>query len=89
MGSKIQLADIASVNHIESPVSIAREGQQQVVSVTAKIGSKDKGGVSSKVSTALNAIELPSGVSREVKGVSDDMKKDLLNCSQRWSHRYS
>ncbi|WP_276353574.1 efflux RND transporter permease subunit [Cohnella caldifontis] len=73
-GLTIRLADIADVRHIESPVSIAREKQQQVVNVSAKIESRDKGGVSAKVSAALDQLELPSGVSRDVAGVSDDIQ---------------
>ncbi|MBW5448487.1 MMPL family transporter [Cohnella sp. CFH 77786] len=72
-GEQIRLADIADVRHIESPVSIAREKEQQVVNVTAKIEGRDKGGISAKVSAALDQLDLPSGVSREVAGVSDDI----------------
>jgi multidrug efflux pump subunit AcrB len=73
LGSTIRLIDIASVQHIDSPVSIAREGQQQVVSIMAMIDSKDKGGVSAKISAALDEVDLPTGINREVTGVSDDI----------------
>lgn len=77
IGARIELKDIAKVREIEAPVSISREKQMQVVSVTAKIDSVDKGGISAKVTTALNAIELPTGVSREVTGVSEDMAESF------------
>ncbi len=74
-GQQIRLADVASVRHIESPVSIEREMQKQVVTVSAKIEGRDKGGISAKVSAALDGIDLPTGVNREVAGVSDDISE--------------
>ncbi len=76
-GATVNLSDIAKVRQIDAPVAISREMQVQVINVTAKINGADKGGISNKVSAALNAIELPSGVSREVKGVSDDIQKSF------------
>ncbi len=76
-GQKIRLADIASVRHIEAPVSIVREKEQQVVNVTAKIEGRDKGGISARVQAALDQIELPSGVGRDVTGVSDDIDESF------------
>jgi multidrug efflux pump subunit AcrB len=76
-GQKIRLADIADVRHIESPVSIVREKQQQVVNVTAKIEGRDTGGISARVTAALNQVELPPGVSRDVSGVSDDIEESF------------
>jgi len=73
-GQTIRLADIADVRHVESPVSIQREEQMQVVNVSAKIEGRDKGGISAKVSAALDQLELPSGVSRDVAGVTDDIE---------------
>ncbi|MEY9091869.1 efflux RND transporter permease subunit [Paenibacillus sp. RC84] len=72
-GQTVQLNEIAKITQIEAPTAITRENQTQTLKVTAKIKSADKGGVSGKVAAALNALELPSGVSREVKGVSDDI----------------
>jgi len=77
IGTRIELKDIAKVREIEAPVSISRERQMQVVSVTAKIDNVDKGGVSAKVTAALDTIELPTGVSREVTGVSEDIAESF------------
>jgi len=74
-GELVHLNEIAAVRQIEAPASIYRENQIQYVTVSAKIESKNTGGVSAKVSAALNAIELPSGISREVTGVSDDIQE--------------
>ncbi|WP_405082482.1 efflux RND transporter permease subunit [Paenibacillus chitinolyticus] len=72
-GQTVQLNEIAKITQIDAPTAITRENQTQTLKVTAKIKSADKGGVSGKVAAELNALELPAGVSREVKGVSDDI----------------
>lgn len=73
-GSKVALNEVAKVRQIEAPVAITREQQEQYVSVTAKIDSIDKGGVSAKVSEALKTLDLPPGVRTQVKGVTDDIQ---------------
>ncbi|UJF35176.1 efflux RND transporter permease subunit [Paenibacillus hexagrammi] len=77
-GQTVQLNEVAKVKQIDAPTGISRESQEQVLNVTAKIDNVDKGGVSKKVSAELAKIELPSGVSREVKGVSDDINKSFM-----------
>lgn len=77
IGQTIRLADVATVRHIDSPVSITRENEQQVVTVTAKITGRDTGGVSALVSGELNQLELPPGVSREVAGVAEDISESF------------
>lgn len=74
-GAKVQLNEIAKLRQIEAPVSIARDNQSQTLRVTASIDSKDKGGVSARVAIALDQLELPSGVTREVSGVSDNISE--------------
>ncbi|MFC5450137.1 efflux RND transporter permease subunit [Paenibacillus aestuarii] len=77
-GQTIQINEVAKVKQIDAPNSISRENQEQILSVSAKIDSPDKGGVSKKVSAELAKLDLPSGVSREVKGVSDDIQKSFM-----------
>ncbi|MFC0213098.1 efflux RND transporter permease subunit [Paenibacillus chartarius] len=74
-GTVVKLNEVAKVTEIAAPVSIRREMQSQTLTVSAKINSSDKGGVSAKVSAALDALDLPAGVSREVKGVNDDIQE--------------
>jgi multidrug efflux pump subunit AcrB len=47
------------------------------VRVTAKINSEDKQAVSAMVSAQLSSLQLPDGVSREVKGVSSDINESF------------
>jgi multidrug efflux pump subunit AcrB len=72
-GQTIQLNEISNIIQIDAPIVIRREAQKQVLNVTAKIDSKDKGGVSNKIAAELSKLELPPGVSREVKGVADQI----------------
>jgi multidrug efflux pump subunit AcrB len=76
-GSTVYLKEIAKINEIQSANSLAREGQKQLVKVTAKINAENKNGVSMKVSLALKQIQLPEGVSPEVKGVSADISESF------------
>lgn len=78
-GERVQINEIAKIKQIDAPVSISREMQSQVLTVTAQIDSADKGGISKKISTELAKIELPLGVSREVKGVSGDINKSFMD----------
>jgi multidrug efflux pump subunit AcrB len=77
-GAVIQLNEIAKVAEVEAPISINREMQSQTLKVSANIDSNDKGGVSRKVSAALDQLKLPPGVSHEVQGVSDDIQKSFM-----------
>lgn len=77
IGPTINLKDVAKVREIDAPVAISREKQTQVMQVTAKINNVDKGGVSAKVSAELDKVDLPPGVSRQVKGVSDDINESF------------
>jgi multidrug efflux pump subunit AcrB len=77
-GAAIPLSEVAKVTETEAPTAIMRGMQEQFVVVNAKIDSKDKAGISKEVSQALDQIELPAGVSREVKGVSDEIAQSFL-----------
>lgn len=78
-GSIVYLDEVAYINQVEAPVSISRNNQSQVVSVSATIESVDKGGVSTQVAAALNELELPSGVFREVSGVNDQIMESFMD----------
>ncbi|MCZ8511295.1 efflux RND transporter permease subunit [Paenibacillus filicis] len=77
-GTTVNLNEIAKIRQIDAPVAITRDTQEQYVKVTASIDSKDKGGVSKKVSDALKTVELPSGVRAQVKGVTDDIQTSFF-----------
>ncbi|WP_079908747.1 efflux RND transporter permease subunit [Paenibacillus sp. 32352] len=76
-GSVVLLKEVAKVNEIKGAASLTREGQQQLVKVTAKITGQDKGGISSKVGQALKELELPDGVTPKAGGITDDINESF------------
>ncbi|MDQ1914154.1 efflux RND transporter permease subunit [Paenibacillus sp. GD4] len=76
-GVTIRLDEIAKLRQVDAPASITRESQEQYVKISAKIDSKDKGGVSTRVTEALKQVELPSGVRTEVQGVNEDIQESF------------
>ncbi|TBL77872.1 efflux RND transporter permease subunit [Paenibacillus thalictri] len=76
-GTTVYLKEVASVKLVDGPVSLSRTDQKQQVSVTAKINADNKNGVSARVVAALRGLELPDGVTTEVKGVSADINESF------------
>lgn len=76
-GNIVHLQDVAKVEQKEAPASLRREDRDQVVTISATIESKDKQAVSGKVSRALSQLELPDGVSRQVRGVNKDINESF------------
>ncbi|KEQ23937.1 efflux RND transporter permease subunit [Paenibacillus tyrfis] len=68
----VYLNEVAKIREVEAPASISRKTQKQEVSITAKINSPNKNGVSLQVNEALKTLELPEGVTRELGGVNKD-----------------
>lgn len=58
-GKSVQINEIAKIKQIEAPVSISREMQSQVLTVTAQIDSADKGGISKKYRLNLPRLSSP------------------------------
>lgn len=77
-GSKVLLKEVAKVNETKGAASLAREEQQQLVKVTAKINAADKNGVSAQLSAALKDLQLPEGVTPKISGVSDDVNESFM-----------
>ncbi|MCU6798205.1 efflux RND transporter permease subunit [Paenibacillus sp. WQ 127069] len=76
-GAVVALNDVAKIKQVEAPAAITRETQEQYVKITAKIESKDKGGVSTKVTEALKTVELPGSVRTQAQGVNDDIQESF------------
>lgn len=76
-GSIVYLKEIANLNIIDAASSIQRNDQDQVVTISAKIDSQNKGGVSSQVALALDQVQLPDGVSREIGGINEDIMESF------------
>ncbi|WP_028552626.1 efflux RND transporter permease subunit [Paenibacillus sp. UNC451MF] len=76
-GAVVNLNEVAKIKQVDAPAAISREMQEQYVKITAKIDSKDKGGVSTKIAEELKKIELPNGIRAQVQGVNDDIQESF------------
>ncbi|WP_079914879.1 efflux RND transporter permease subunit [Paenibacillus sp. 32352] len=76
-GSVVYLKEVAKINLVPGAVSLGRDDQKQLVRVTAKIKAENKNAVSAKVSAALRSVELPDGVTPEVRGVNEDINESF------------
>ncbi|WP_282939974.1 efflux RND transporter permease subunit [Paenibacillus sp. RC67] len=76
-GSVVYLKEVAKISLVAGAVSLGRDDQKQLVRVTAKIKAENKNAVSAKVSAALRTVELPDGVTREVRGVNQDINESF------------
>lgn len=73
----INLSDVAEVRMIEAPVQIYRENSTQVVVITGKINGEDQAGISNKLYNELAKVDLPSGVERNLGGISDSIAESF------------
>jgi multidrug efflux pump subunit AcrB len=73
----INLSDVAVVGMIEAPVQIYRENSTQVVVITGKINGEDQAGISNRLYNELAKVELPSGVERNLGGISDSIAESF------------
>jgi multidrug efflux pump subunit AcrB len=77
LGTSVKLQDVASVSQTDGTAMIYREMKAQVLIVSATINASDKQGVSNKVLTELQKLDLPNGVSTELKGISANMEESF------------
>lgn len=76
-GSTVYLKEVAKITLIQGANSLSREDQEQMVKVTAKINSENKQAVSAMISSQLRSLQLPDGVTQEVRGVSSDINESF------------
>ncbi|SFF46491.1 Multidrug efflux pump subunit AcrB [Paenibacillus algorifonticola] len=73
----VYLQEVAKVEEVQAPAALSRESRSQVVKMSATIDAADQTEVSTRVAAALDAIELPTGVSTEIQGVSEDIAESF------------
>ncbi|PGD97834.1 efflux RND transporter permease subunit [Bacillus wiedmannii] len=78
IGKTVKLNEVAELKQISAPSAISRENQVQTVTVSAKIDTEDKAGVSNKVEKELKKIDFPTGVTGEQKGVSNEIDEGFI-----------
>lgn len=67
-GASVNLADIAEIIHSKGPVSIDREDQVRVASITADVLGLNVGKVTAQIREKLKDFELPAGYSITYSG---------------------
>lgn len=72
-GGVVLLKEVAKISEIEGAASLAREDQQQLVKITAKIVGDDKNRISANIAAELKKLELPEGVVPQAGGITDDI----------------
>jgi len=73
----VKLADIASVELSEQPVSIQRIDQKLAASITGAITEKDVGSVNRAVQQKIDQLELPAGVEIKMGGTAEMMQESF------------
>ena len=73
----VKLADIASVELSEQPISIQRIDQKLAASITGAIIEKDVGSVNRAVQQKIDQLELPAGVEIKLGGTAEMMQESF------------
>ncbi len=71
-GREIELADVAEVTEVQQPPELTRIDGVTSTTVTANPSASDLGAVSGEIMTALDELDLPSGATASLGGVSQE-----------------
>ena len=74
-GIRVPLGQVAEVVVDRGPVSITRDGQVRMVTVSAQIVGRDLGSVSRDIEQKLQDYDMPEGYSYELAGENEEMVK--------------
>ena len=69
-GKGVTLGSIASVQQVDSPVSITASGGQRTATVSVTPSGSNLGAVSGEVQNRLKTVQLPPGVTAEIGGAT-------------------
>src|SRR5699024_10457091 len=71
----VPLSTLATVSEVEEPVSISRIDGHRSATVTAKATASDLGAVTADLREVLDEVDLPSGASVEIAGISVEQEE--------------
>jgi len=71
----VPLSTLATVSEVEEPVSISRIDGHRSATVTAKATASDLGAVTADLRGVLDEVDLPSGASVEIAGISVEQEE--------------
>jgi len=74
-GFSIPLGQVAEIEIDRGPITITREGQVRVATVSAQIVGRDLGSVSTDIEERLKDYDMPAGYSYQLAGENEEMVK--------------
>ncbi len=77
LGDDVRIGQLATVEQVETPVSIYRFDGQEYAAVTASITDRDTSSVITAVEKEIAALDLPDGVEVELGGVANMMSESF------------
>jgi HAE1 family hydrophobic/amphiphilic exporter-1 len=75
----VKLGDIATVEVVDGPVSMTRIDGQRAATITAKPTGDNTGAVGTELQSKIDALDLPSGATAEIGGVTADQDDAFAN----------
>ncbi|MFF7853817.1 efflux RND transporter permease subunit [Streptomyces sp. NPDC007904] len=75
----VRLADIATVELVDGPVSMTRIDGQRAATITARPAGDNTGAVSADLQSKIDSLTLPAGATAEIGGVSEDQDEAFAN----------
>ncbi len=73
LGATVPLGEVASFITMQGPVSISREDQQRVVTVSSGLVGRDLGSIAREIQEIIDNYWLPPGYSVEIAGEAEQM----------------
>ncbi|MGM8215054.1 efflux RND transporter permease subunit [Bacillaceae bacterium W0354] len=72
-GEQISLSNVATLELVEGPVSLTRQNQQRLVTVSSGIVGRDLGSVVSDIESQLEGMDFPEGYTYSIGGEAEEM----------------
>lgn len=76
-GNLVRLGEVAKVEKVKGPVTIQKENGQPYATVTGDITTSDSGAISREVRQIIGEMDLPSGISVNLSGETEEMDKSF------------
>lgn len=78
-GGTIPLSEVADIQTAKGPVSITRENQTRILSVTGSVAGRDVQSVSNDITKALAEYQMPNGYSYKFGGETEQIKETFAD----------
>jgi HAE1 family hydrophobic/amphiphilic exporter-1 len=75
----VTLGQVASVSVVDGPVQVRRTDGARSATVSAKATGSDLGALTTELTSRLNALDLPSGATHSIGGVSADQAETFAD----------